>query len=385
MGARTITAGFLSALLACTGGAILVVQAAETAGLSKAELISWLTSAYIAGGLLNLCLTLKYKIPFAGAHSITAAAFLGTAAAGYSYPQLAGAFVMSGLFILLAGCTGVFSKAVKVIPGQLIDALLAGLVLTYVLQLVPAGLSLPYSGLFAGAGFFLLPLLVKRIPPALGALLFGLFGLAIEYRFPALPAPEFILPMPVMPQFTMTGLLSLAIPMSLLILSNDLAVAMTSFKSNRFDPPVDKSLIASGAAGMAAGFFGGNAANVGGLMSALCSSPESGPHQQRYLAAALSSLIVIGFGAFAWRAVDIINVMPASFIQLMTGFSLLGLFLKALGRAFSNKPLFFPSILTFAVAALHVSMFGISTPIWALGAGIVLMKGLPPIRQIFIK
>lgn len=39
----------MSALLACTGGAILVVQAAEMAGLPRAELISWFAAVYIIG------------------------------------------------------------------------------------------------------------------------------------------------------------------------------------------------------------------------------------------------------------------------------------------------------------------------------------------------
>ncbi|MGO4371089.1 benzoate/H(+) symporter BenE family transporter [Paenibacillus sp. MCAF20] len=116
MGAKTIMTGFMSALLACTGGAIMIVQAAHTAGLSKPELVSWFTSAYVIGGLLNLLLTLKYRIPFAGAHSITATAFLGTAAAGFSYSELAAAFVMSGILILAAGVSGIFSKVLNLIP-----------------------------------------------------------------------------------------------------------------------------------------------------------------------------------------------------------------------------------------------------------------------------
>ncbi|MFC5647685.1 benzoate/H(+) symporter BenE family transporter [Paenibacillus solisilvae] len=374
MGTKTIMTGFMSALLACTGGAIMVVQAAETAGLSKGELVSWFTSAYVIGGLLNLLLTLKYKVPFAGAHSITATAFLGTTAIGFSYPQLAGAFVMSGVLILLAGVSGIFAKVIDFIPKPLIDALLAGVLLSYVIGIIPAAVELPYAGLLAGIGYFLIPRVSKRLPPALCSLLLGLIGLSFEYRYPTLPHVEFIPPLTVIPHFTMEGLLSIAVPMSVLILSNDLAVALASLKGNQFHPPVNKILTASGFASIVAGLFGGNAATVGGLMSALCSSAEAGPKGKRYGAALISSLIVIGFGALSWRVIDMINALPSPFVTMMTGFSLMGLFLKGLKSSFSDRVLFIPVLVTFSIAALHVNMLCVSTPVWALLAGMAMLK-----------
>lgn len=376
MDTKTIMTGFMSALLACTGGAIMVVQAAQTAGLSKPELVSWFTSAYVIGGLLNLVLTLKYRIPFAGAHSITATAFLGTAAIGFSYPQLAGAFVMSGVLILLAGVSGLFSKVLDFIPKPLIDALLAGILLSYVIGIIPASFQFPYAGLLAGAGYFLVPRVSKRLPPVLWSLLLGLIGLSFEYQFPAIPHAEFIPPLSVIPHFTIEGLLSIAVPMSVLILSNDLAVALASLRSNQYKPPVNNVITASGFASIVAGLFGGSTANVGGLMSALCSSEEAGAKDQRYRAALISSLIVIGFGALSWRVIDMINALPSSFVTMMTGFSLLALFLAGWRNAFSDKMLRMPAIATFTIAALHIHLLGVSTPVWALFAGMVMMKVL---------
>ncbi|MFF2890197.1 benzoate/H(+) symporter BenE family transporter [Paenibacillus sp. NPDC057967] len=374
MGTKTIMSGLMSALLACTGGAIMIVQAAATAGLTKAELVSWFTSAYVIGGLLNLFLTLRYRIPFAGAHSITATAFLGTTAIGFTFPQLAGAFVMSGVLLLLAGISGLFAKVMDVIPKSLIDALLAGVLLSYVIGIVPAAVQLPYAGLLAAAGYFIMPRVFKKWPPVLWSILFGLIGLSLEFRLPALPHADYIPPLLVIPQFTIEGFLSIAIPMSVLILSNDLAVALAALRSNQYNPPVNKTLMASGFASILAGWFGGNAANVGGLMSALCSSAEAGPKEKRYGAALLSSVIVIVFGAFAWRVIDMLDALPSPFVAMLTGFSLLGLFLRALKSAFSDKFLLIPACITFAIAALHLGMLGISTPVWALLAGMVFMK-----------
>lgn len=152
---------------------MLLIQAAERAGLSNEAKLSWFFSVYVIGGLLNAILTLMFKIPFAGAHSITGIAFIGTVAADYSWPVLTGGFVLSGAIILAAGASGVFSKAFQAIPKPIIDALLAGLLLTYVLNIVPAAVKLPISGLFAVAGYFLLPRLTNLLSPPIWAMLMG--------------------------------------------------------------------------------------------------------------------------------------------------------------------------------------------------------------------
>lgn len=376
MNGKVIMTGFLSALLACTGGAIMIVQAAGAAGLSKPELVSWFTSVYVIGGLLNLLLAMIYKIPFAGAHSITAAAFLSTAAAGFSYSELAGAFIMSGVIVLIGGLTGIFSKALVFLPKSLIDALLAGLLLSYIIGILPASIQLPYAGLLAGAGYFVVSRFLKQLPPVIWALLLGLAGLGFDYVFPAVPYAEFSAAMIVSPQFTWEGFLGIAFPMSVLILSNDLAVALAALKGNGFRPPVNKALAASGVASMAAGIFGGSTANIGGLMSALCSSAEAGVKEARYRAALVSSLLVIVFGIASWRVVDYIQALPTDFVAIMTGYSLLGLFLAGLKTIVADRSMRIPALATFLIGAFHIQFLGVATPVWALFAGILLAKAL---------
>ncbi len=75
MNTQNVSSGIISALMAYTGGLILVIDTANAAGFSRPVLISWICAVYIIGGLLNLALALMYKIPIAGCHSITAIAF----------------------------------------------------------------------------------------------------------------------------------------------------------------------------------------------------------------------------------------------------------------------------------------------------------------------
>ncbi|WP_219836103.1 benzoate/H(+) symporter BenE family transporter [Paenibacillus sp. R14(2021)] len=375
---RSVSTGLTSALLACSGGAILLVQTAQTAGLAHEELVTWFGSVYVIGGLLNLILSLTYRIPFAGAHSITAVAFIGTLSARFTWPELAGGFIMSGVLILIAGSTGLFGAVLNRIPKPLIDALLAGLLLSYVIDIVPAAVQLPVIGLLAGAGYFLVPRVTKSLSPALWALLLGLAGLALlgglHSGFPPMQDTSFAMPHWVHPVFTVSGMFAVALPLSLLIMSNDLAVALVSLRRNGYGPSVGRTMTASGFASVAAGLFGGHAANVGGMMSALCSSPEAGPSESRYRAAVVSNAVVILFGLAAWQVTDLIRMLPASFVAMMTGFSLLGLFQHAVRSALQNRKLLLSVLLTFGAAALHLHAWGISTPIWALLIGAAVLK-----------
>lgn len=368
-------------MLACTGGAILLVQAADRAGMSDHELLSWFFAVYVAGGVLNTLLTLKYKMPFAGAHSITGIAYIGSVAAHYTLPELAGGFILSGVIMIAAGGTGIFGRALPLIPKPIIDSLLAGLLLSYVWGMIPSSVQLPLCGILAAVGYWLVPRYTRFLSPALWAMIMGFIGLLLQQRLPwaAVQGLPFELPALIIPEFSTAAIFSIAVPLSFIVMSNDLAVALTALKSHEYDPPVNRIISASGLASMAAGLFGGHAANVGGMMTALCSSPEAGNPSKRIGAAITSNGLVILFGLFASKLIGWIQILPAPFIALMTGIPLLGLFMKSVKSAVQQRSYIVPSTVTFVLAASHLNLFGISAPLWALLAGVVLLY----VRQKF--
>lgn len=352
----------------------MIITASERFGFSSAALISWLFIVYVVGGAMNLWLALKYKIPFAGAHSITAAAFLSTSAAQASLPQLAGSYIMAGALVALLGFTGVFHKLLELIPRPLIDAMLAGLILHYVADIVPVFQEAPLVAALSILGFFIAPKLSKALPPLLGVLLFGLAGLLIVHKFPAIAPTAFSLPQLVMPSFSVTGFFSLALPLAVLVLSNDLAVALAALKKNGFEPPANKAVAASGLGTAFAGLFGGQAINIGGMMTALCSSEEAGDKPGRYKAAVVSSVLVMAFGFFAWKFIAIIQLLPDYFIAMLTGFSLVGVLLGSLQAAFKETSYKYSILFAFVISISNVSFFGISSAVWSLLIGTIAAK-----------
>lgn len=372
MNQRHIATGLSSALMACTGGAILTIHSANHLGMNERELLSWLFISYAIAGLFNLILALRYKLPIAGAHSITAMAFLSTASISLTLPQLTASFLISGLITAILGFTGIFNLLLKHIPREIIDAMLAGIIMQYVLQIVPSFQANPIVGALAIIGYLIVPKLSKAIPPIVGVILFGLIGLLFTYHFPAAAPMNFQLPVWITPQFTWQGIVSVAIPIAVLTLSNDLAVSMAALTKQGYQPPVNKIITYSGVTTALSSFFISHSVNTGGMMTTLCSSEDSGEKSKRYLAGVVSSVICLLFGIFAWKLVPFITILPQFFIAIIIGFSLLGVFMNSVSSAFTIQNEKISVVFAFIISAANISFLGISSALWSLIVGSLL-------------
>jgi benzoate membrane transport protein len=254
------------------------------------------------------------------------------------------------------------------------DAMLAGLVLNYIVKMVPALKQTPIIGALAVLGFLIMPKISKSIPPIIGVLVFGIIGLWIGGSVPPMKEAVFVLPQTVLPSFTFNAFISITIPIAALILSNDIAVALAALRKNDYKPPADRILVVSGLATVFVSFFGGHAAAVGGMMSAVCSQEEAGPKDKRYWAAVVSGGLVLMFGAFAWAAISLIEVLPHSFITILAGFTLLGVLMNNLQSAFSETAYRYSTVFAFAIAVSNVSFLGVAAPVWSLIFGVLSAK-----------
>ncbi|WP_082129817.1 benzoate/H(+) symporter BenE family transporter [Aneurinibacillus tyrosinisolvens] len=375
--AQNVATGLISATLIMTGPAIILLEAAANGGFTNQQTINWMFAVYFFGGLFGILMALRYRMPITGGHSLTGVAFLVTVTAQFTYPQLVGGYLMSGLLIFLIGISGLFTKIIKWVPREVISAMLAGLVAGYVVRLVPSVKEMPIVGGAALISYFILMKFSKRIPPVLGAVvvailaLLGTQGLEMKgmgnaYLFPTLQAPE----------FTWKGLLTLAVPLAMLILSNDVAPGVGALQSTGYKPPIRNIVSVSGIFSVITSFFGGQCANIAGMMTAICSGTDSGPKSQRYVAAVVSGIAMVGFGVFAWKIVPFIQALPQAFISMLAGFALVGVLLSNLQLGFAGKKYSLSSLTAFIVALSNVSLFHVSAPVWALLFGAVIARTL---------
>ncbi|MBT2719499.1 benzoate/H(+) symporter BenE family transporter [Bacillus sp. ISL-46] len=372
---QNVSSGLISSTLVMTGPALIILQAATAGHFSNQQTINWMFAVYFFGGVLGIVMPLLFRIPITGAHSISGVAFLATVTAHFTYPQLIGGYVMSGLLILLIGLSGLFTKIIKWVPKEVIAAMLAGLVTNYVAQLVQDVKALPLVGGFALLSFFISTKISKRIPAVMVAVVVAFITLFLTQDLHSSSKEiAFFLPSIQMPEFTWMGMVTLGLPLAMLILSNDVAPGIGALESSDFEPPIRKIVSFSGVFSIIASFFGGQSANIAGMMTAICSSSDAGVKSKRYMAAVVSGVLTLLFGVFAWKIVPFIQSLPHAFVSMLAGFALIGVLLSSLQLGFSENKYRLSALFAFLIALSQVSFFHISAPVWGLVVGAIIAK-----------
>jgi benzoate membrane transport protein len=372
---RNVFSGIIASLLAIVGPPALMLQAASNGNFTISQIIMWFISVHVFGGILGILLSLYYRIPVVGAHTLTGIAFLATVTAQFTYHELIGAYIMSGLIMLLIGYLGVFSKLMACIPKQVIAAMLAGMITNYMVDFAISITYLPLIGALSFVSYLLCSKWVKRIPPMVAAIVTGLILLLLtEPLNSGGMTSSFIIPHVQIPEFNLIGFLSISIPLALVILSNDAAVGIGALEQNDYNPPVNRIIFLSGIFTIMASFFGGQSANVAGMMSAICSDEEAGPRDKRYIASFISGIIVLIFGLLSWKLVPFIQTLPKQFVSMFLGFVLLSVFGNSLNNSFSDSGLKISTAVTFIIAISNITIYNVSAPVWALLIGALIAR-----------
>lgn len=372
---QNISAGLITGTLGIVGAPIIVIEAAAAGGFSHIETISWFYAVQFFGALFGLIMALYYRMPIVGAHSITGVAFLVTVTPHFTYSELVGGFIITAIIITLFGVSGIFKKVMSWIPREIISAMLAGIITSYVVGLIPAAQDLPIVGISAITVFFILTKWDLRIPPMLGSVLTSVIVFFIFYDFDmSALGTDFVMPIVHMPDFSLQGAISISIPLSLMILSNDATPAVGALNRGGYNVPTNNILTVSGILSIFTSFFGGQSANVAGMMTTIASDEESGDTDKRYVASIISSIIMLIFGLFAWALVPLMFELPEALMAMLAGFVLIGVFASTMRTSFSTSKNTMAVVFTFIISVSGISIFYVSAPVWALLIGTILAK-----------
>lgn len=371
---NNIGAGIVSGLLAIVGPPALMLEASINGNFTTSQIIFWMFSVHFFGGLFSIVMPLAYRMPIVGGHSITGVAFLTTVTAHFTFPELIGSYLFAGFLMFLVGITGIFSKLMEYIPREIIAAMLAGMILKYMANFALSLQELPFIGGISLIVYFIFSKWGNKVPPLMAAIFtaVALFlwlhpleqTMTLPFTAPALQTPE----------WNVLSFLSVSLPLALLILGNDAAVGIGAIKQNGYDVPVNRVVTFSGIFSMIAALFGGQSANVAGMMSAICSDPSAGEYKKRYMGSVVSGFILVVVGIFSWKLVPFIQAMPSAFISILVGFTLLGVFANNLHTSFTNGQIRLGATFAFIIALSNVTIFHIGAPVWALLAGTLIAK-----------
>lgn len=371
---KSVSAGTVAAIFGCSGPALIVINAAESGNLTGGQTVAWLFAIYVLGGLISLLMALRYRQPITGAYSIPGAAILVGALSTVSFNEAVGAFIMSGVLVLLLGVSGLIGRVMRWIPMPIVMAMIAGALIRFGTGAVDAVGNAPWVAGAAVAAFLLAHRFVRAVPPVLSALVVGLIAaLATGSLSPAEVPLAFTAPELTTPVFTLDGFLAITLPLSLLVIGAENAQATGVLMAEGYRPPINAMTVVSGIGGILAGVLGGHNANIAGPMTAICSSDEAGDDpERRYAATVVNAVLFGGFGLVAGAAVPFVLALPKPLIMAVGGLAMISVLLTAFQQAFSRERGHqIGAFVALVVAMSSTSLFGISAPFWALVFGVV--------------
>ncbi len=368
---QALAAGLLASFVGFASSFAVVLQGLTAAGASQAEAASGLIALSISMGLCAIWLSLKSKLPISVAWSTPGAALLATSGAVEGgFAAAVGAFLVTGVLLVIAGLWKPLGRWVAAIPSPLANALLAGVLLGLCLAPVKAVAELPLLAL---------PIIVvwavmarfTRIYAVPAAVVVTAVIIATTTDMSAMKMnalwPDPIL---VMPVFSPEAMIGIALPLFIVTMASQNIPGMAVLHANSYYPNPSPLFATTGLFSLFSAPFGGHAVNLAAITAALCAGDNAHDDPaRRYWAAVVAGIGYIFFGLIAGAATAFIAIAPPLLIQAVAGLALLGALGMSLVNAFSDAKDREAAIVTFLVTASGLTFFGISGAFWGLIAG----------------
>src|ERR1700674_2120813 len=98
--------GFIGWVFSATAPLAIILAVGTRGGLSESELASWIFGVFFINGLITILFCWLYRQPLAFFWTIPGTVLVGPALAHLSFPEVVGAFYVTGVLMLVLGVTG---------------------------------------------------------------------------------------------------------------------------------------------------------------------------------------------------------------------------------------------------------------------------------------
>ena len=362
-------------------GIVLTAAGPNGLDLTDDQTSSWIAVLYGLPTLIALILTLRYRQPLLVTGNIFAIIFFASLGDRISFAELAGASMLAGGLVLVAALFGLTDRIAAWIPGPIVQGLIAGAVMPFVVNVFTAlsttqkgGVTVSYAvPLMVGAALvaYLVThqLFASRIPPILPAFVAGLVVAALTGQLGAFPT-SFTLPAldVIRPAFSWHAIVT-ATPVLVAFLTVQSTIPSVIYiRSQGFEPPERVLNIVGGAGTILASFVGPVAVSLALPPVLLTAAPTAGPHDLRYRSVFLPVAAGVVIALLASTAADVAVLVPNTLLLTMAGLALVGALVAALSEI-TRGPLILGPLFAFAIALSDMTVFGLGPFFWSLVLG----------------
>ncbi len=365
-------AAVVAFLFSVTGPVAIILSIGAAGNLSEADISSWLFGGFFLTSIISIVFSLAYRQPLVFLWSIPGAVIVGPALAHLSLAEVVGAYLVTGIAMLLLGLSGWVRRAMDAVPMPIVMAMVAGVFLRFGTGLVhaftqdlPIALSMTLTWLAVTA----LPRVARRVPPLIGALAVGALVIAMEGTFKPGSGALFgiVSPQIYAPKFSWPALVELVVPLAITVLTVQNAQGIAILTTNGHRPPTNAITVACGIGACVTGLVGAVSTCLTGPVNAVISTV--GEKERQYTAARCVSVLAMAFGLLAPFFTRLLLATPPAFIAALAGLAMLRVLQSAFTASFAGR-FSFGALVCFLVTVADVSIFRIGAPFWGLVFGV---------------
>ncbi|KPZ52733.1 benzoate/H(+) symporter BenE family transporter [Pseudoalteromonas sp. P1-7a] len=365
------TAGLVAVIIGFSSSIALIYQVVITLGGTPDLVASWLLMLGLVMGITTIGLSYYYKVPVLIAWSTTGAALLISSAKGYHLNEAVGAFMFAATLVFVSGITGWFEKIMNRIPSELACAMLAGVLVTFGIDVfnfmneLPLVIGLMVLMYFLGKRFFarfaMLSVLVAGVILAwqMGHIDTG----AIHWKL-----SEFTY---IKPHFNLQACISIGLPLYIVTMTSQNLPGIAVLKAHNYKAPISATLNVTGFINILTAPFGTYSINLAAITAAICMSDEADKSSdKRYWASIAAGVFYIVMALCAATLVGLVASLPQALILALAGIALFGTIANSLQQALSSAQYTEAAIVTFLVTASDLTMLSVGSAFWGIIAGV---------------
>jgi len=363
---------FVAAIVGFGGTLALIIAAAAAVGATRDQTASMVTALCLAMAFETAWLSWRTKMPVITAWSTPGAALVG-ASSGYTMNDAVGAFIVVALMLVATGLFRPLTRLISRIPASVASAMLAGIVVTFAINAVKTIPADPVLILPLIAAFFV----IRLFNPALSVLAVliggGIAAFALG-RVGGLPAPELSVLVLTRPDFSLSAIVGLALPLYLVTMASQNLSGLAVLRAAGYEPAAGPLIAVTGLFSLVTAPFNALTTNLAAISAAICTGPDVHPDPaERWKTGPFYALAYLVFAIFGASLVAIFAVLPQSLIVLVAGLALLAPLANALSIALKDESEHIAATACFAVTASGLTLFGIGAAFWGLVTGLLLL------------
>lgn len=371
-----MSAGLVAVIVGFSSSLALIYQLVINLGGDAQLVASWFLALGVSMGILSIVLSCYCRMPILIAWSTPGAALLVANIQGFTLEQAVAGFIVCAGMLFVLPLLMPIDKIFKWIPPQLASAMLAGILLSFGIS-VFGQMELQPTLVIS---MFVCYLLAKRFIPQWTLVIVIAISILLAWQLQLIETKsiewqwsrwQFI-----NPDFSWEVIVGISLPLFIVTTAAQNLPGIAMLQSFGYHAPIKKILSATGAFNIIFACFGGFALNLAAISASICMTEDvNKAPEKRYWASVWAGIFYLLLGLFAAYIIAWFALLPESLILTLAGLALFGTIIHSLQQSVNSQSSHIneAAVITLLITASPIALWGLSSVIWGLIGGLLVL------------